>query len=353
MQAANEKLLQAALGELLDTVSLDADDLKPLRVSTLDSHDGTKAIEHCLVSLYRALEKVDPSAINSGMNSKMKSEASSQGMRIYQERQTLYLEEANAFCQRLQSYSRVAFDNAFSDIHSGGPNAYDLARAKLWKYSPMMLFTKELNFKCWEDIIRNYQARAGEIYASEVDRIIDTSKKKTVDISTDDNFALFTTQEKETETFASAARKMTVKRSATLAKTLRNTSHKDQTGYVRRPLALTSDCTPHEAFADVLHAIVPTICAEQNFMTDFFHATTFENGGFLDVVSVERSRGTDLYSRRYPETGGTKSMSTKVQSMTKVVFNKWFFESANLVTWAVNQDELYADLRRLPVRTKC
>ena len=63
MQTANQKLLQTELQQLVDTISITADQLEPLRRAQIGKVNGLRAIEESLVLLYKALITIDPAFI--------------------------------------------------------------------------------------------------------------------------------------------------------------------------------------------------------------------------------------------------------------------------------------------------
>lgn len=352
VQTANQKLLHAELEQLIETVSLDTRQLDALRMASLGDFGGIEAIEHSLGLLYRALEKIDPASLNRGNDLMHGNNTSGHGMRALQERKQIYLQATDDFLRRFKEFVDPAFGAAFKKTQDalqrfsvssrGGGNPHDLARAELWRFSPIMLFTKQVNPLVWDDIIRIYQARAGNVYGPEIKESIAEWKKRAQKQSSEDQYSLFTTQEKESESLTSAARKMTVKRSATLARSFRTPTHKDRSSLVR---SHDSECAPYEAFANILHENIPTICAEQNFLVDFFHVSPLDGGDFLEAISVERPnerRGRDAFARR-AEAGSDRGVSAKVVNMMKTIFATWSYELLGLVDWAGKQNELYVE----------
>src|SRR5512142_1660680 len=104
------------LESLLDTCAITAGDLEALRVAPLDSMSGIEEIEAALVTLFKAMVKIDPSMGSS--EPKKDDDASSEtaglssdfgGMRIVQEKKEMYTSESSAFMRRLVAFMASQF----------------------------------------------------------------------------------------------------------------------------------------------------------------------------------------------------------------------------------------------------
>lgn len=353
MQTANQKLLQNELETLVSTVSLDSRQLEPLQTASVGDTRGLEAIEGSLSLLYRALQKIDPSSIHGNSSGSISGSNPGQGLRALQERKQQYMNEADSFLQRLKLYVDPAFGSALSKAREtlqrasvssrNGPSAHEAGRAELWPYSPLMLFVKEISPATWKDLLKIYRDRARGIYQDETRESITEWKKRSRKIGLDDNDILFTSQEKEVESTglaSTAARKMTIKRSGTLARSLRQASHKERTGS-SMPKGQDANQLPYEVFAGVLADSVPIISTEQNFVTDFFHASGLENMDFVDAVNAERPsqrQGTDLFARRMNDPD--RSMADTVRQTVENIFAAWSIETQALLEWALGQHQL-------------
>jgi hypothetical protein len=154
---------------------------------------------------------------------------------------------------------------------------------------------------------------------------------------------LFTSQvEKQQEGVATTARKLTVKRSQTLARALRSPladggskSSVDKSGADSRSL-------PYVIFAGVLDDLLPLVEMEQNFIVDFFHATTLEVLDFPDAVAASRPinrRGGDLRRHRLMEPD--RELARRVTRSMEVIFSFLEQEVQRLMEWVIGQDPLY------------
>ena len=119
VQTANQKLLQSELQNLLKTLSISADDLRPLQEATLEGVEGVYQMETVLSMLYKAMLTIDSDI---GQNKKRLADAagdsSSVGvyadteigqMRAIREKKDQYRAESTYFLQRLRQFMSVAF----------------------------------------------------------------------------------------------------------------------------------------------------------------------------------------------------------------------------------------------------
>jgi len=308
--------------------------------------------------LYKALFTIDPSLVHRGPARSTVNAFTDQNMtnmRALQEKRQLYLQDTRAFLARLRNMAEPTFDFAFAfkktrdtlgrnnGMSARSPassefGAHDVARNSLWQYSPLMLFAKEVDYTTWQDIVAVYQAKARSVYQNEVRDNIMQWKKATKKPTGDEQEALFTTQEKENEGLTGTARKLTVKRSQTLAKNFRTGSIDKRFGLDK---SQGSKDYLFESFAGVLEETVPLIFTEQNFIIDFFHATSLDSVDFVDLVTSAKPsqrRGTNVLARKAFEPDRT--MARKVFEIVESIFITWPNEMQNLADWATQQDPL-------------
>jgi hypothetical protein len=140
---------------------------------------------------------------------------------------------------------------------------------------------------------------------------------------------------------ATTARKLTVKRSGTLARALR--SPREDGGHKAKVEKTTTDSRdfPYEVFGGVLDDLLPLMQMEQNFIVDFFHATTLEQIDFPDAVATtppsERG-GTDLKRPRLMEPD--RELARRILRAMEVIFTFLEGELLRLMEWVVGQDPL-------------
>ncbi|KAB8336876.1 hypothetical protein FH972_021184 [Carpinus fangiana] len=354
IQTANQKALQTRLHDLVDTVSIDASQLEPLRRASISDTHGLESVEICLVQLYEALATIDPSMIR-GRSLSAQENDSLNTMRSLQERKDVYLNEVYAFLDRLRQYMDPTFATAFkktmemvSRSNSGVKGnttldvaSHDLARAALWQYSPLMLFVKEIEPPAWDSVMQIYTGRAGGVYRTEfVDNI--AAWKKTARKPTGaEQQALFTAQEVEkSDGMIRSAQKLTVKRSQMLARGLRTGTFEKKTKVTKDPNAKYD---PFETLAGALDEMLPVMTCEQNFVVDFFHASSSEAVDFPEFVASSPPgdrRGTNLFARKPVEPN--RDMANRVLRSMEQIYTSWPTEMQSFIDWAVTGNELQA-----------
>lgn len=356
VQSANQKLLQTELQGLVDTMSLDRSVMEPLRYGNLADAAALEEIEISLVKLYRAMLTMDPklrsntqslSRVRGAMGENETSE-----MVALQEKKKVYDRESTEFCQRLMQFLDARFTNSTNSIkgrilripNGGGlarlnPDAFGELRNGLWMYSPILLFTKELNELAWMTLLRMYQQRAGLLYKDTFKENIQNWKRAARANTGDEGDILFTSLEREDPAsggLTSTARKLTVKRSQTLAKTLRNASgDKQGISEHKRPGAMMRA----QAFAGAIDEMAPLVNREQNFIVDLFHVSSTETADFVDAVQScppASRRGTNLLERKPVEPNrGVAGLVTNTMLKT---FDFFLGETKAMQDWAVSDD---------------
>ncbi|RYP06616.1 hypothetical protein DL764_003068 [Monosporascus ibericus] len=357
VQAANQKLLRRELESLLDTCAITSDDLRPLEVAPLETHSGLEEVESTLVILYKAMMKIDPSMAGSAPRRSEDASTSDHQMslnpdygkmRIVQEKREMYLSENAAFLRRFQSFMTQQFAKAAQDIKAALDGAlskkvdsqhHDVGREALWTYHPLVLYTREMDVQGWDQLLQIYQEKNFPLYKSEFNHAMEAWKRNARKPTGDEVELLFTAlQEKKEENPMAAARKLTVKRSQTLARTLRSPLGDSKTG-----LEKSSDnrSHPYEIFASIMDDLLPLIEMEQNFMIDFFHATTLETSDFPDLVSTTRPRdrrGGDLRRHRLMEPD--RELARRVTRAMEAIFQFLEQDLQILIAWVLSQDPL-------------
>ena len=186
VQTANQKILQAELQSLLDTISISSEDLGSLREASLESPRGLEQIEKSLVMLFKAMITIDPSLSLSGPRASEDGSVRSGkpggfgnseigSMRVLQEKKDVYKNESVQFLRRLKPFLQVKFGAAIDETrkaleHEKGsnltraagkakldPRNHDLSRSLLWRYSPLMLFSREVDRIEWEELMKTYE----------------------------------------------------------------------------------------------------------------------------------------------------------------------------------------------------
>ncbi|KAI4728957.1 hypothetical protein E4T49_03228 [Aureobasidium sp. EXF-10728] len=355
VQTANQKILHTELQKLVDTISISPRQLEPLRHGNFSNPEALMTVETSLLLLYKAMATIDPSVRSTNALSRSGPAAgldtSDIGtMNALQEKRNAYMRESAEFCQRLMHYLDNTFASALGAAkpalmqHPGGignatmklnGSGFNLARANLWQFSPLLLFTKETNMSAWQSTLRMYHTKARPLYADVFRDNTNNWKRGARTAGGEATELLFTSVEKETsEGLTSTARKLTVKRSQTLAKSFRSAgTGSDKPTAVDR--AQPGRMAPFEVFNGVLEEQVPLISMEQNFIVDLFHATSLENIDFADAVVAnvpEARMGPDLTGRRLMEPD--RAMARRVADVMEETFGFWKDELRALMEWA-------------------
>ncbi|CAH0048359.1 unnamed protein product [Clonostachys solani] len=356
VQAANQKLLKQELESLLETCAITTTDLQVLRTAPLDNIQGLSEVENSLVVLFKAMIKIDPSlggrepgkAGDSSVDDQALGLDSDYGnMRIVQEKKEMYVQESSHFMQHLIGFMPQQFDLALAETKRalsgalakrGDSSHHEAGRDVLWKYGPLMLYARDVDLKSWSQMLGIYQEKSHPVYKNEFQTIMMSCRKNARKMTSEEQVWLFTTQiEKQQENVATAARKMTVKRSQTLARALRSPLSE---GKADRQKA-GSGTLPWEVFSAVLDELLPLVEMEQNFIIDFFHATTLEQTDFPDAVasSTPQDRGGgDLKKHRIMEPD--RDLARRVTRSMETIFSFLDHDLQKLMEWVISQDPL-------------
>lgn len=360
VQTSNQKLLKNELESLLQTCDITTTDLEALQIAPLDNMRGLENVESALVTLFKAMTKIDPSL---GGESDRPADATmdlDQGigldtdfgkMRIVQEKKEMYRRESLLFMQRLMNFMSRQFEAACSETKRAldgalskkvDPSHHDAGRGLLWKYSPLMLYTRVADLSSWDHLLQTYQERNYPLYKREFQNVIAIWRKNARKPTGEEAELLFSySQEKKDEGVATTARKMTVKRSQTLAKALRspladsgNRANTDKSGPDSRS-------TLYEVFAGVLVDLLPLVEMEQNFIVDFFHASTLEQVDFPDAVDAappRERRGGDLKTLRAMEPD--RDRARRITRLMELIYSFFEQELQALMEWVIGQSPL-------------
>jgi hypothetical protein len=371
VQAANQKLLQAELKSLLDTISISTEQLDSLREASLESPSGIDQIEKSLVLLFKAMLTIDPSLSLSGARQSEDGGSLSSGkpsgfgnseigsMRVLQEKKDVYRNEAAMFLRRLRPFLQVKFAAAIDETRKAlerekgnslaraagkaklDARNHDLAREILWKYSPLMLFSREVDRFEWEELVKLYETLCKPLYQDEFRDAVFSWKRIARKPTGEESELLFTSQiDKQTDGIATTARKLTVKRSQTLAKSLRSPIGDNSS---KPNVDKTSDgrLQPYEVFTGIIEEMTPIMTTEQNFIVEFFHISSLEQLDFPESVSAaapDNRRGADLRRPRVMEPN--RDLAKLVVQSMEEVYTFFSGDMQGLVDWAIQGDPL-------------
>ncbi|KAI0477803.1 exocyst complex component Sec3-domain-containing protein [Xylariaceae sp. FL0804] len=358
VQTANQKLLRKELESLLETCAITADDLQALKTSPLDTTLGLADIERALMILYKAMMKIDSSMTGGEPRKSEDTSALDQQaglnpdygkMRIVQEKKEMYRYESVSFLQRFGGFMSRQIDKATQETKTAirgalakkvDPRNHDTGRNMLWQYSPLVLYARDVDLEQWDRFLQIYQEKSLPLYKSEIKGILDAWKQNARKPTGGELQLLFTSQvEKQQEGRIETARKLTVKRSQTLARSLRSPIGEGGRGGADK--AADSRSLPYEVFAGIMDDLLPLVEIEQNFIVDFFHATTLETADFPDLVSLtgpRERRSDDLKKHRVMEPD--RELARRVTRAMEAIFSFFEQDMQSAVGWVLSQDPL-------------
>ena len=343
----------------MDTISISASDLTVLKDASLSKSEGVRAVEATLSQLYTAMLTIDPRMRQNGTRLNTSEQAgvdrsSATGfggselssMRAVREKKDGYRREGKEFIQRLKQFMSAQFRETEAQIidvlkqhkndgKSRSPSRLDYGlregpKSNLWLYSPLMLFTREMEPADLESMLHMYENTTKKSYLDEFRDHVASWKGITRKLTGEDE-VLFTTQEKESESVV--GRKLTVKRTKTVRSdgaSRTSTGEKPQDGKVNA----------YEAFAGCLDEMTRMILAEQNFVIDFFHLASLETSDFLDAIAtpLDVRKGRNPMEKKISDPD--RKMAKKVMGAMEEIYTFWPNEVQNLVDWVVKQEPL-------------
>ncbi|KAJ6785685.1 hypothetical protein PWT90_00978 [Aphanocladium album] len=357
VQTANQKLLKKELESLLETCAITGSDLAALHTAPLDNLRGLEDVEKTLIILFKAMSKIDPNMkendlantgdgrIDQNQATGLNSDYSQ--MRIVQEKKQMYMQENGLFMRRFVEFMARQFDVAYAETKRALDGAlskkadashHNAGREVLWKYSPLMLYARDVDLDNWNRVLQIYQDKTLPIYKTEFQNVVTHWRKNAKKMTGDESEMLFTSQaEKQQEGVATAARKLTVKRSQTLARALRSPLA-DGSSRAAEKSGGENRTMPFEIFGAVLEDLLPLVEMEQNFIIDFFHASTLESLDFPDYVAAappHSRRGGDLKRHRLMEPD--RELARRVTRAMEVIFAFFESEVQRLMEWVLGQ----------------
>ncbi|KAL7269834.1 hypothetical protein RUND412_007483 [Rhizina undulata] len=354
VQTANQKTLQRELQNLLSTISIAPQQLEVLKQSSLDSPQGLERIESTLLALYKAMVTIDPH-INHKIPESPKthgrrgswSDEGIENMRALQERKDGYRHDTRAFFGRLRQFMNIKFQAESMELgkHSRSTElqrglkpkmmGHDSAYFSFWRFAGLIAFAKDVDKEEYLGIQKLYEKPVAQLFQDEfVHHVL--AWKKITRKPVEESELVFTAIEKETDNVAvTAARKLTVKRSQTLAKIRSPTSD----SHPSKDKSQEGKIYPHEAFAGALAEVYNMIIREQNFVVEFFHMSSQGPASFIDFVGNSTPE-----SRRLGDLGGFRTVeSDKAKARMVLEFMTGIFafltqELQNLVDWAIKSE---------------
>ncbi|KAI5841518.1 exocyst complex component Sec3-domain-containing protein [Morchella snyderi] len=353
VQTANQKTLQKELQSLLETISIVPQQLDTLKCGSLDSAQALEGIEETLLALYKAMATIDPHIASSPVNNGRRGSWSDEGigtMRALQEKKEGYRAEINAFLARQRQFLAIKFQAEIAALekHSKGAGVVQSAKPKLlghdsaylsiYRFVGLIVFTKDVDREEYMELQKLYMRPAKQLFENEFRDHIFAWKRITRKPAQEETDLVFTVQEKENDNVAvSAARKLTVKRSQTLAKIRSPTGEsfskdKNQDGKIHA----------YEAFSGALTEMYSLVFREQNFLGEFYHLSSQLPADFVELASNSKPE-----TRRLGDLGGIKpSDQDKMKGRIMLelmgeLFSFWLQDLQNLSDWVIKTDPVH------------
>lgn len=365
---------------LTDMCALDRDwNIDALRSAPLDQGTYLGDVEDTLLQLYKTMRRIDPTLCGYDKNDKGAGIGSNLAhleddlelamalglggdgtnglngsygrMRIVQEKRDVCLQESNIFINRFTRHMETEFDTAFASTRNmldralsrkSDKEIYQTHRRHLWKYTSLILYTRDLHLESWEAVLQSYPERGNALFRSSFRSILDSWKANSRKDAADEAELLFTHQpEKQHDNLATAARKLTVKRSQTLAGRFRSDTVSKQAA---EKSSSDSRRLPHEVFRGALDDLFPLIEMEQNFIIDYFHATTLEEVNFEDYLTSHPAgrerKAPDHEWQGFRRMEPDRDMARKVTRTMEIMFPFLEGDLQRLMEWVMSINPL-------------
>lgn len=338
------------LNNLMRTISIPANKLAIVREPSLAQPDALAATEDALSELYKALRTIAPAQIGNsslgatdGRSDRIAGDVG--GMKAVEERKIGYIKVAGTFTNALGAFLNEKFHEAEAQVqHALGRSrnslpadvrldtaAWDLGRDMLWMYSPVMMFSRDVVFDHWENLVFSYGNSIKSSYKKEIKASTTSWSLAARKPTGAEQDALFTTEEKEE---ASMARKLTVKRSKTT-----RTGPRVVPGSGKQEGKIPA----YQAFYNALLEISKAIFVEQNFIVRFFHASAVDVSDFTEMVVSTRpeDRGSEnLLAPGMPEPPNSRYGSI-VKRVMESIFATFAADMQALIDQMVGADPLH------------
>lgn len=361
VQTANQKTLQKELERILSTITISPSQLDVLKQGSMES--GLGGIEAALLALYKAMLTIDPTMTSNSINdmAAFDHEENVGSIRALQERKEGYRLDSKDFLRRFRQFMNIKFQAEIVGLQkvlrehdvvgqAGKPGmpvkkprllSHDEVYKNLYKFAGLILFAKEVDKEEFTELQKLYERPTRGLFQEEIRDHIFAWKRISRKITSDEAELVFTAQEKESERITTTVRTLTVKRSQTLAKSLRSPNSSESSKDSSKKSPQEGKIFPFEAFSGALEEIVRHICREQNFVIEFFHLHSQTNvpyEEFINSGTPEVRILRDLGTRRMVDQD--RIMGRMVVEYIGELFSFLVTDLGNFVDWATKSDPL-------------
>ena|SRR5579862_8238077 len=214
-----------------------------------------------------------------------------------------------------------------------------------YRYAGFILFAKEVNQELYKDIQELYLSPASKSYKEDFQSYVSQWKSFGRKATADDLEFIFS-MVKEPQSTVSAVRSATIKRTGTVAKTLRaplidgiGRSEKD-----RERTEQDGRLQVSQIFDEILSATVQAIVQEQSFVMEFLHLSPAASSGkssYEDFITTGNKAAwqKSIATKRPAELNKTAARDT-MHAMEQLLF--WLPEElSSIIEWCRTSDALY------------
>jgi exocyst complex component 1 len=214
-----------------------------------------------------------------------------------------------------------------------------------YRYAGFVLFAKEVDTASYTDIQQLYLGPAGKSYKEDFRAFI-TQWKLSGRKATSDELELIFSMVKEPQSTVSAIRSASIKRTSSVAKTLRS-SHADGSSRAekeRERNELEGKRPVGEIFGEILSAAVPAIVKEQSFIMEFLQLSPSNKYTYEQFLSATDKKAwlRSLEKKRPPELD--KAVAKNVLEAMEQLLSWLPEELSSVVEWCRTSDALYPSL---------
>jgi len=220
-----------------------------------------------------------------------------------------------------------------------------------YRYAGFILFAKEVDHEMYKDIQELYLSPASKSYKEDFQSFVSQWKSVGRKATSDDHELIFS-MVKEPQSTVSAVRSATIKRTGTVAKTLRTPliegigrsekerERNDQEGKI--PVG--------EIFEQIVSAIVLAAVQEQSFVMEFLHlspAASSGKGSYEDFITTgDKTSWKRSLDTKRPADLTKNSAKDTMHVMEQLLF--WLSEElSSIIEWCRTSDALYVILLKL------
>lgn len=332
VQTANQKALIGEIANVLTSITISEADLDVLkgRNGNLESDEGIDNIERSLVNLFNALKSMRDEKAEGGSMSAVSSKKKE------------YATESDAFLSRLSKYLQIKFQAALLSsepdtvpreperVLAGHENGF----LSLFPYASFMLYARQIGPDSHGDYMRKYAAAAKTSWHDAIVNFAGQWRTKARKATSDENDLIFTAAKDQQS--IGASRNATLKRSNTLAKQIRSvTSTKSEKD------ANDSKLPASEVFRIILDNLTLLLSNEQNFITSFFHLSSFETMEFPDFVDAASKKKFTVESLDdHRSTEPDRTLAKEKYILMESIFSSLHGDLANLIDYFAKLDPI-------------